>query len=125
MCNLRQWRRVEELPEQRETRLDTERESKKRRLVEELPEQRENRLATQRDNAKRKCAKESQEQRENRLEAQRNNAKRKRAKESQEQREDYRLAFRYSQDDDYTLSRCVQIGTICLLELRQNLSAFY
>ena len=102
MCNLRQWRRVEELPEQRKTRLDTERESKKRRFVEELPEQRENRLATQRDNAKRK-----------------------RAEESQEQRENYRLAFRYSPDDDYTLSRCVQIGTICLLELRQNLSAFY
>ena len=48
----------------------------------------------------------------NRLEAQRDNAKRKRAEESQEQRENYRLAFRYSPVDDYTLSRCVQKGTM-------------
>ena len=52
MCNLRQRRRVEELPEQRETRLASERESKKRRRVEESQEQRENRLAASRDNAR-------------------------------------------------------------------------
>ena len=54
----------------------------------------------------------SQEQRENRLVALRDNAKRKHAEESQEQRENYRLAFRYSQVDDYSLSRCVQNGTM-------------
>ena len=44
--------------------------------------------------------------------AQRDNAKRKRAEESQEQPENYRLAFRYSPVNDYSLSRCVQIGTM-------------
>ena len=38
--------------------------------------------------------------------------KRKRAEESQEQPENFRLAFRYSQVDDYSLRRCVQIGTM-------------
>ena len=56
--------------------------------------------------------KEPQEQRESRLAAQRDNAKRKRAEESQKQRQNHRLAFRYSQVDDYSLSRCVQIGTV-------------
>ena len=87
ICNLRQRRRVEELSEQRETRLAAKRESEKRRRVEE-----------------------SQKQRENRLAASRGNAKRKRAEESQEQPENYRMAFRYSPVDDY--SRCVQIGTM-------------
>ena len=87
MCDLRQRRRVEELPEQRETRPAAERESKKRRRVEESQEQRENRLAASRDNAKRN-----------------------RDEESKEQRENYRMAFRYSPVDDY--SRCVQIGTM-------------
>ena len=84
----------------------------KKNHAEESQEQRENRLAAQRDNSKRKRAEESQEQRENRLAAQRDNAKRKRAEESQEQRQNYRLAFRYSPVDDYSLSRCVQIGTM-------------
>ena len=44
MCKLRQQMRVKELPEQRETRLAVDRESKKRRCVEELPEQRVTRL---------------------------------------------------------------------------------
>ena len=69
------------------------------------------RLVAKRENKKRERAEESQEQRENRLEAQRDNAKRKRTKESQEQRENYRLAFSYSPVNDYSLSRCVQIGT--------------
>ena len=43
--------------------------------------------------------------------ADRESKKRKRAEES-EQPESYRLAFRYSQVDDYSLSRCVQIGTM-------------
>jgi len=87
MCNLRQQRRVEELPKQRETKLAAKRESEKRRRAEE-----------------------SQEEQENRLAADRESKKRKRAEESQEQPENYCLAFRYSPVDDY--SRCVQIGTM-------------
>ena len=45
------------------------------------------------------------------LHADRESKKRKRAEES-EQPESYRLAFRYSPVDDYSLSRCVQIGTM-------------
>ena len=79
-----------------------------RRRVEELPEQRETRIAAKKESEKRRHAEESQEQRENRLAASRDNDKRKRNEESQEQRENYRMAFRYSPVDDY--SRCVQIG---------------
>ena len=42
MCNLRQRRRIEELPEQRETRLAAKGESKKRKRAEESQEQLEN-----------------------------------------------------------------------------------
>jgi len=52
MCNLRQRRRVEEPPEQRETKLAAERESKKRKRVEEPQDECENRLAASRDNAR-------------------------------------------------------------------------
>ena len=45
------------------------------------------------------------------LAADRESKKRKRAEES-EQPESYRLAFRYSPVDDYSLRRCVQIGTM-------------
>ena len=100
MCNLRQRRRVEEVPEQRETRLASERESKKRRRAEESQEQQENRLASERESKKRK-----------------------RAEESQEQPENYRLAFRYSPVDDY--SRCVQIGTISKIASQEKLNFLY
>ena len=70
------------------------------------------RLAANRESMKRKRAEESQQQRENRPACQREIAKRKRAEESQEQPKNYRLAFRYSPVDDYSLSRCVQIGTM-------------
>ena len=61
MCNLRQRRRVEELPEQRETRLASERESKKRRRAEESKEQQGNRLEADRESKKRKRAEESEQ----------------------------------------------------------------
>ena len=102
----------EELPEKRETRLAAKRESEKRRRAEELPVQRETRLAAKRESEKRRRAEESQEQQENMLAADRESKKRKRAEESQEQPENYRLAFRYSPVDDYSLSRCVQIRTM-------------
>ena len=60
---------------------------------------------------KRRRAEELQEQQEIRLAADRESKKRKRAEES-EQPESYRLAFRYNPVDDYSLSRCVQIGTM-------------
>ena len=104
-------KRAEELPEQRESRLAAKRESEKRRRAEELPEQHETRLAAKRESEKRRRAEESQEQQEIRLAADRESKKRKRAEES-EQPESYRLAFRYSPVDDYSLSRCVQIGTM-------------
>ena len=104
-------KRAEELPEQRESRLAAKRESEKRRRAEESQEQQEIRLAADRESKKRKRAEESQEQQEIRLAADRESKKRKRAEES-EQPESYRLAFRYSPVDDYTLSRCVQIGTM-------------
>ena len=104
--------RAEASQEQRENRLAVQRDYTKRKRGEESQKQRENTLEAQRDNAKRNRAEESQEERENRLAAQRDNAKRKRAEESQEQRQNYRLAFRYSTVDDYSLSRCVQSGTM-------------
>ena len=104
-------KRAEELPEQRESRLAAKRESEKRRRAEESQEQQEIRLAADRESKKRKRAEESQEQQEIRLAADRESKKRKRAEES-EQPESYRLAFRYSPVDDYSLSRCVQIGTM-------------
>ena len=104
-------RRAEELPEQHETRLAAKRESEKRRHAKELPEQHETRLAAKRESEKRRRAEESQEQQEIRLAADRESKKRKRAEES-EQPESFRLAFRYSPVDDYSLSRCVQIGTM-------------
>ena len=141
MCNLRQRRRVEELPEQRETRLAAERESKKRRRIEESQEQRENRLAASRDNARlgmcnlrqRRCVEELPEQRETRLAVKRESEKRRRVEESQEQRENRLAADRESkkrkraeesqeQPENYRMafryspvddySRCVQIGTM-------------
>ena len=105
-------RQYEELQEQREARLAVDRESKKRGCVEESPEQRVTRLSAERESKKKRRVEESQEQRENKLAALRDNAKRKRAEESQEQRENYRLAFRYSPVDDYSLNKCVQIGTM-------------
>ena len=102
---------AEELPEQHESRLAAKRESEKRRRAEELPEHHETRLAAKRESEKRRRAEESQEQQEIRLAADRESKKRKRAEES-EKPESYRLAFRYSPVDDYSLSRCVQIGTM-------------
>jgi len=69
-------------------------------------------LEAQRDNGKRNRDEETQEQRENRLETQRDKVIRKCPKESQEQHEDYRRGFRYSPGNNYTFSRCIQIGTI-------------
>ena len=89
-----------------------DRESKKRKRAEKTQQQCENRLAADRESKKRKRTEESQEQQENRLAADRESKKRKRAEESQEQPENYRLAFRYSPVDDYSLSRFVQIGTM-------------
>ena len=103
-------KRAEESQEQQENRLAADRESKKRKRDEE-PQQQCERLSAKRESEKRRRAEESQEQRENRLAASKDNAKRKRAEES-EQPENYRLAFRYSPVDDYSLSRCVQIGTM-------------
>ena len=105
-------KRAEESQKQRENRLAANRESMKRKRAEESQQQRENRLAANRESMKRKRAEESQQQRENRLASQREITKRKRAEESQEQPENFRLAFRYSPVDDYSLSRCVQIGTM-------------
>ena len=104
-------RRAEELQEQQEIRLAADRESKKRKRAEESQEQQEIRLAADRESKKRKRAEELQEQQEIRLAADRESKKRKRAEES-EQSESYRLAFRYNPVDDYSLSRCVQIGTM-------------
>ena len=84
---------------------------KKEKRAEELQEQQEIRLAADRESKKRKRAEESQEQQEIRFAADRESKKRKRAEES-EQPESYRLAFRYNPVDDYSLSRCVQIGTM-------------
>jgi len=85
---------------------------RKKKRSEESQEQQEIRHASQREIIKRRRAEESQEQRENRLEAQRDNAKGKHTKESQKQPENYHLAFRCNPVDDYSLSRCVQIGTM-------------
>ena len=104
-------KRAEESKEQQGNRLEAGRERKNRKRAEELPEQRESRLAAKRESEKRRRAEESQEQQEIRLAADRESKKRKRAGES-EQPESYRLAFRYSPVDDYSLSRCVKIGTI-------------
>ena len=90
----------------------TRKKVKKRMCVDESPDQRVTRLAAERESKKRRRVEESQEQRENRLAALRDNAKRKRAEESQEQRENHRLEFKYSPVDEYSLSRCVQIGTM-------------
>jgi len=65
ICNLRQQRRVEELPEQCETRLSVDRESKKKSCVKESPEQDVTRLAAERESKKRRRVEEKQEQREN------------------------------------------------------------
>ena len=105
-------KRDEESQEQRENRLTANRGSMKRKRAEEPQQQRENRLASQREITKRKRAEESQQKRENRLASQREITKRKRAKESQEQPGSFHLAFRYSPFDDYSLFRCVQIGTM-------------
>ena len=104
-------KRAEGSQEQHENRLAADRESKKRKRAEESQEQQENRLAADRESKKGKCAEESQQQREIRLASQREITKRKRVEESQEQPEHFRLAFRYSPVDDYSMSRCVQIGT--------------
>jgi len=93
-------------------RLAADRERKKRKRAEESQEQHENRHAANRESMKRKFAKEPQQQCENRLASRREITKRKRAEESQEQPENFRLEFRYSPVDDYSLSRCVQIGTM-------------
>ena len=105
-------RRAEESQEQQENRLAADRESKNRKRAEEPKEQRKTRLAAKRESEKRRRAEISKEQQENRLAADRESKKSKRAEESQEQPENYRLAFRYSPVDDYSLSRCVQIGTM-------------
>ena len=102
----------EESQKQQENRLAADRESKDRKRAEEAKEQRETRLSAKRESEKRRRAEESQEQQENRLAADREIKKRKRAEESQEQPENYPLAFRYSPVDDYSLSRCVQIGNM-------------
>ena len=141
ICNLRQRRRVEELPEQRETRLAAKRESEKRRRVEESQEQRENRLAASRDSARlgmcnlrqRRVVEELPEKRETRLAAKRESEKRRRVEESQEQRENRLPASKdnakrkraeesQEQRENYRMtfryspfddySRCVRIGTM-------------
>ena len=108
----RKRKRTEELQEQQENRFAADRESKNRKRAEELPGQRETIFAAKRESEKRRRAEESQEQQENRLAADRESNKRKLAEGSQEQPENYRLAFRYSPVNDYSLSRCVQIGTM-------------
>ena len=112
----------------------SQREITKNNRAEESQEQRENRLAAKRKIAKENRAEDSQVQSENRLAAQREITKRSvsrnyknnvktglRLKEIMQKKacrgitratEDYRLAFRYSPVDDYSLRRCVQIGTM-------------
>ena len=97
-------KRAEESKEQQGNRLEADRERKNRKRAEELPEQRGSRLAAKNESEKRWRAEELQEQQEIRLAADRESKKRKRAEES------YRLAFWYNPVDDYSLSRCVQIG---------------
>ena len=93
-------------------RLEINRESMKRKRAEESQANRES--------MKRKRAEEWQQQRENRLVSQREITKRKRAEESQEQPRNFRLTFRYNPVDDYSLSRCVQIGTMSKIQDEEN-----
>ena len=100
-----------ELPEQRETRLDSERESKNEGVSRNYQSNVKTGLWLKEIMLKESAPRNHKNNVKNRLEAQRDNAKRRLAKESQEQSENYHLVFRYSPDDNYTLSRCVQIGT--------------